>query len=118
MLPAIGLVLFLQLAGEAAARGLGLPVPGSLIGMAFLLALLVWQRDVSDGLQRLAQGLLRHMMLLLIPAVAGIAVQYPLLARDWLPFLLSCAVGAMLTVAVTGWTLRFMMQRTGAKARA
>ena len=116
MLPAIGLVLFLQLAGEAAVRALGLPVPGSLAGMGLLLVLLVWQRRVPDGLQRLAQGLLRHMMLLLIPAVAGIAVQYPLLARDWLPFLLSCALGALLTVAATGWTLRFMMRRT-AKAR-
>lgn len=116
MLQAIGLILFLQLSGEAIARGLGLPVPGSLIGMALLLVILVWQRRVPDSLQQLAHGLLRHMMLLLMPAVAGIAVHYPLLARDWLAFLASCLLGAIISVAVAAWTLRRMIVLTGKDA--
>ncbi len=116
MLAAIALILSLQWAGELLVRALGLPAPGALVGMGLLFVLLLCLRRVPDSLQQLTQGLLRHMMLLLMPAVAGIAVHYPLLARDWLPFLASCALGALLTFVVTAWTLRFMMRRRGAAA--
>ncbi|MEI2416848.1 CidA/LrgA family protein [Orrella sp. JC864] len=117
MLVAIALVLSLQLAGELIVQALGLPAPGSLLGLGLLFALLLALGRVPRGLQRLAQLMLRHLMLLLMPAVAGIAVHYSLLARDWLAFLLACVLGTLLTLLVTAWTFRLMMRRQGAGAR-
>ena len=93
-----------QLVGEFLVRLLGLPVPGPVAGMVLLLTLLqVREPHPDSGLVLVADGLLKHMQLLFVPAGVGV-IQYlsvigasavPLvvgLLVSWLAALVSTAV--------------------------
>ena len=113
MVHAFALLLVFQMVGEAAVQGLGLPVPGPLLGMLLLFAGLLLRRGLPNGLLDAANALLRHMMLLFIPAVTGVMMYFDRIAREWLPFMASCLLGAALTMGVTALTLRWMLSVTG-----
>ena len=116
MIHAFAALLVFQLAGETLAQALGLPVPGPLVGMLLLFAaLLAWGR-LPDGLREASGALLRNLMLLFIPAVAGVMLHFDRVAREWLPFMAACVLGAAVTLAVTALTLRLMLRLTGAKS--
>lgn len=105
------LVLF-QLAGEWLARWLGLPLPGAVIGMVLLVIALIIRGSAPAPLRRVAGGLLQHLMLLLIPIVAGVVMHTESVMREWWPFLVSNAVGGAITLGVTALVLRAMLRRT------
>lgn len=117
MLYAITALFAFQLLGEILVQLLGLPLPGALAGMLLLLAaLLVWGH-VPQALEQTAHGLLRNMMLLFIPAVAGVMLHFDRIAREWLPFLVACIAGAAITLVVTAWTLRRLLHKTAPDAQ-
>ncbi len=81
MVIAIATLLLCQLAGEALARGLGVSVPGPVLGATLLLALLflrdkakpVLPREINDGsLDNAANMLLANLSLLFVPAGVGV----------------------------------------------
>jgi len=109
---AFALLLVLQLIGEVVVQGLGLPVPGPLVGMLLLFAGLLMRGRLPDGLRDAANALLRHLMLLFIPAVTGVMMYFDRIAREWLPFMAACILGAALTIAVTALMLRWMLRVT------
>jgi len=77
MLASLGLILLCQLIGEAVVRGLGLPLPGPVLGLLLLLILLL-ARDRfallacgplrNGGVETASKGLLAHLSLLFVPA--------------------------------------------------
>lgn len=113
MVHAFALLLVFQLVGEVAVQVLALPVPGPLVGMLLLFAAMVARGGLSDALPEAAHALLRHLMLLFIPAVTGVMMYFDRIAREWMPFLAACIVGAAVTLVVTALTLRWMLQLTG-----
>jgi len=110
---AFALLLVCQLVGEATVQGLGLPVPGPLLGMLLLFTGLLLRRSLPDALRDAANALLRHLMLLFIPAVTGVMMYFDRIAQEWLPFMASCLLGAALTMVATALTLRWMLRITG-----
>ena len=83
------ILLVFQLVGEVLARGLALPAPGPVIGLALLVvALVVYRRRPFDeealaasGLGQASRGLLAALPLLFVPAGVGV-IQYLGLLRD------------------------------------
>ena len=71
MISHLTVLLVCQLAGEVAARTLHLPLPGPVIGMAFLFAALVAVRPLS-AIAPTARALLSHLSLLFVPAGVGV----------------------------------------------
>ena len=116
MLYAITALFAFQLLGELLVGLLGLPLPGALAGMLLLLAALLALGHVPEALDQVSSGLLRNMMLLFIPAIAGVMLHFDRIAREWLPFLVAGIVGAAITLVVTAWTLRWLL-RDSADAR-
>ncbi|RZL64625.1 MAG: CidA/LrgA family protein [Variovorax sp.] len=116
MLFAITTLFLFQLVGELLVQWLALPVPGPLIGMVLLFGALLLRRAVPDALRETSGHLLQHLMLLFIPAVAGVMLHFERVGREWLPFLAAGVVGAALTMAVTAVTLRWMIRITGKDA--
>ena len=116
MIHALAALFMFQLAGELLSRWLGLPVPGPLIGMLLLFAALVARGSLPDALRDTAGQLLRHLMLLFIPAVAGVMMHFGRVRQEWLPFLAAGVAGAAFTMAVTALTLRWMLRLTGRDA--
>lgn len=117
MLYALTALFVFQLLGELLVRLAGLPLPGALAGMLLLLAALLALGRVPLALERTAGGLLQNMMLLFIPAIAGVMLHFDRIAREWLPFLVAGIAGAAITLVVTAWTLRWLL-RDSADARA
>jgi putative effector of murein hydrolase LrgA (UPF0299 family) len=72
MLHALVLILGCQIAGEAATRGLGLPLPGPVAGLALLLALMAASPRLAALVRPTGEGILRHLGLLFVPAGVGV----------------------------------------------
>jgi holin-like protein len=68
----VAFIVALWLAGEAVSRLSGLPIPGSVIGMFGLLALLATGTIRLSSMRRGAYWLLADMLLFFVPAVLAI----------------------------------------------
>ena len=101
MLSALTQLLIFQLIGEVLARGLGLPVPGPVIGMLLLFLTLILRGGPDPELQHTGQGLLQHLSLLFVPAGTGIMVHLNRVGDEWLPLLLSLLISTAASLAVT-----------------
>lgn len=108
MVHAIATILLAQLAGELVARGLGLPLPGPVLGALFLVGLLAWRGGPGEGLEKAADGLLSNLSLLFVPAGVGVMLHAGLIGREWLAIAGALLVSTVLTVAVTGLVFRLL----------
>ena len=118
MLYALATLFAFNLLGELLVRVSGLPLPGALVGTLMLLIGLLFYKRLPKPLEDTAQVLLQNMMLLFIPVIAGVMLEFHHLRREWLPFVLSCVAGAAITFAATALTFRFFLQRQRAKDEA
>jgi len=69
--PLTTLVLY-QFAGEVLARGLGLPLPGPVLGLLILLGPLMLRGSLDEATRQTSGVLLRHPSLPFVPAGAGV----------------------------------------------
>ncbi|MCX7663231.1 MAG: CidA/LrgA family protein [Tepidimonas fonticaldi] len=113
MLPALTALLTLQLAGEVLVRMLGLPIPGPVLGMALLLALLMARPAWRDALQPTTQGLLQHLSLLFVPAGVGVVQHLQRLGDEAVAIAVALAASTWIGLAVTAWTVRALLPREG-----
>ncbi len=111
MLNWITLILICQISGEAVAALTGLPVPGPVIGMVILFVGLLVFGSVPEGLSAVADGLLRNLSLLFVPAGVGVVLHAQLLANDWLPISLALLVSTLSAIAVTALLMTWLTPR-------
>lgn len=111
MLNALAILLVFQLAGEVLVQWLALPVPGPLVGMLMLFAVMLARSSLPDALRATTNAILQHLMLLFIPAVTGVIVYFDRVGGEWLPFVVAGVGGAAITMAVTAVTFRLMLAR-------
>jgi holin-like protein len=108
VLRGLALLLLCQSAGEVAARGAHLPLPGPVLGMLLTLALLAWPA-VRPPVGAAADVLLAHLSLLFVPVGVGVVTHLAVIAefggRLAAVLLLSTAVG----LVVTALTLRALL---------
>jgi holin-like protein len=72
MIHALAVILLCQLTGEGVSRLLALPVPGPVLGLALLFVLMLASDRVSALVRPTADGILRHLSLLFVPAGVGV----------------------------------------------
>lgn len=113
MILALTLLLSFQLAGEAAARALGLTLPGPVLGMVFLLAAMVALPRLAGLVRDAAHGLLAHLSLLFVPAGVGIVGHLDRLGAQGLPILLAILVSTVLAIAVGALVFAAVVRLTG-----
>jgi holin-like protein len=112
ILRSILVLLAAQLAGEAVHRALHLPLPGPVLGMALLAAvLLLRKREPDEALVKTSNGLLAWLGLLFVPAGAGIVANLSLLRTAWLPITVALIVSTFLTVTVTACVMQWLTHR-------
>ena len=106
MLPAILTLMGCQLFGQTMHDAFGLPVPGPVIGMFLLAAILVMRGrraiPMPPALGTTADMLVSHMGLLFVPAGVGIIAEAGLLRQQWLPIVAAVVGSTVLSLAVTG----------------
>ena len=111
MQAAIALLLLCQLAGEAIHRFTGLPLPGSVIGIALLLLWMGLFRKERPSLTQAAGWLTANLALMFVPAAVGVMTEGPVLAKHGLVIALATVVSTLLTIAVTGLVFRWALRR-------
>lgn len=119
MMSAIGLLLACQLAGESLTRLFGWPVPGPVLGLVFLFALLlvrdkVWPEAVAvetSPLGVVCGFLLTNLSLMFVPAGVGILQEWSTLQRDGLALLIALVVSTALALIVTGIVFQALAAR-------
>ncbi|KQR40712.1 CidA/LrgA family protein [Deinococcus sp. Leaf326] len=97
----LGLLLAFAALGQALATGLGLPLPGSVLGMALLWGALGAGAVRLHWVAPAADGLLGVLGLLFVPATAGV-VDYLSAGAQWGLWLLVMASGLLLGAGVAG----------------
>ena len=110
MIASLSLILLCQLAGETFVRGLGLPMPGPVIGLVLLLLLLM-MRDrfkvlargplQGEGVENASRGLLANLSLLFVPAGVGVVQRLDLIVDHGIAFVGVLAISVMVTLLVT-----------------
>lgn len=118
MIQAFAVLLFFQFLGEVCVKGLGLPLPGPLIGMLLLFVALLVHGRVPEGLRQLAQSLIGNLMLLFIPAVSGVMIHWQKVAADGVAFVVSGVLATALTLVVTALLLKHLLARRADTDRA
>lgn len=107
MLNAFTLLILCEFAGEVITRFLGLPLPGPVLGLLLLLALLVLRdRAPAPELRQTGGWLLSHFGLLFVPAGVGVMTQLGVLRAAWLPLLVAIPISTFLGLIVTGWVMQ------------
>lgn len=108
-------VLFVfQLLGELLVRASGLLVPGPVLGMALLLAFLLYRKGVAAPIRETSEGLLRYLPLLFVPAGVGLINHGLLLKQDFLVIAVTLIVSTALTLVVTVLVLQWLKKLLGA----
>jgi holin-like protein len=121
MLGGLTTLLLFQLAGEVTARGLGLPVPGPVLGMVYLfLFLLFRERQRGEGppagLRQAAEGLLSHLGLLFVPAGVGVINGLGVLAANGWAIAAAIGISTVLSLLVTAFVMQGLDRRKGEEA--
>lgn len=107
MIRGLTVLLLLQVVGEVVVDVTGLPVPGPVVGMVLLFGWLQWRRPAADaGTMRAADGLLRHLQLLFVPAGVGIVTHLAVLRTEAVPLGVSLVVSWLAGLAVVGWIVQ------------
>jgi putative effector of murein hydrolase LrgA (UPF0299 family) len=104
MLHAFAILLCLQLAGEAVVRAAGSPLPGPVIGLALLFVWLIARIPLPQATHETADGILKHLSLLFVPAGVGVVQQLPLLGAEGWKLLAIILVSIALSLAATAVT--------------
>jgi len=112
MIAALTQLLIFQLIGEVIARGLDLPVPGPVIGMALLFVVLSLKGSPGGTLQTTSQTLLSHLSLLFVPAGVGIVVHLSRVADEWLALLVALVVSTFVSMAVTALVMKSLARKS------
>jgi holin-like protein len=113
MLASLAQILLFQFAGESLSRGLGLPVPGPVLGMLMLFVFLLARGRVAEDMTRTAGVLLRYLPLFFVPAGVGVMLILPTLRREGAALFVVVILSTGLTIAVTAWLTQFLMRRGG-----
>ncbi|GGO72660.1 CidA/LrgA family protein [Nocardioides deserti] len=102
-----------QLVGEVLVHLTDAPLPGPVVGMVVLLLALEVRRrrghDTDrDPAVRAADGLLRHLQLLFVPAGVGVVAYLGAIRDDAVPIVVAVAGSWVLGIVVIGWTTRLL----------
>jgi holin-like protein len=119
MLTAILCLIGCQLVGEIVREVCHLPIPGPVIGMLLLAAVLALRGSKTNGpipasLDQVAGVLISHMGLLFVPAGVGIIAEAGLLRQQWLSIVAALLGSTVLSIAVTGLVMHWVTRSSEA----
>ncbi len=118
------LLLLFQLVGEVLARGLGLPAPGPIVGLALLVAALAsycaWRPFDDEALAqsdlgRAANGLLSSLSLMFVPAGVGVVQYLGLLKEQGAALAAALVVSTIATLLATVGVFLLLTRLIGLK---
>ncbi|SHO66697.1 holin-like protein [Pseudoxanthobacter soli DSM 19599] len=101
----IGLLVMFWLAGDLVVALTGLPLPGSIVGLALAFALLASGRLSLFSVRRGADWFLARMLLFFVPAVLAVIDHHELFGLVGLKIVAVIAIGTAAVMATTALTV-------------
>lgn len=106
-LRAFVLIYLCLFAGNAIAALLPIAIPGSIIGMLLLFALLSTQILPAKWVKPGCHLLIRYMVLLFVPIAVGVMKYYDQIIEHLGPLVVSCIVSTLMVLVVVGYTSHY-----------
>lgn len=97
-----GIILAMTCAGEFTKHVLPVPIPGSIYGLAFLLALLVFKVIKLEQVKEAGEFLVEIMPVMFIPAAAGLITSWEQIRGILVPLCVIVPLSTCLVMFVTG----------------
>lgn len=113
MIPALVILLSFQLLGEIAARGLGLPLPGPVVGLLLLVGSCALRPALAELLRPVVIGILGNLSLFFVPAGVGVIAHLGQFRSDGLAIMLALTVSTALAIAVGAVVFSVVAKWTG-----
>jgi len=113
MIPAIAIILVFQLTGEVAARGLGLVLPGPVLGLLLLVLACALRPRLAEMLRPVVTAILGHLSLFFVPAGVGVVAHLGQFRSDGLAVVLALTVSTALAIAAGALAFRAVARWTG-----
>ncbi|MEK9968955.1 MAG: CidA/LrgA family protein [Ferrovibrio sp.] len=122
MIAALTTILLCQLAGEALARGLGISIPGPVLGLVFMLALLALRDRLrarlpavltATTLETTGKGILAHLSLLFVPAGVGVVQRLDVFGAWAWQLGITLVLSTVAALVATLLTFKLMLRLTG-----
>ncbi|MGM3181552.1 CidA/LrgA family protein [Dickeya oryzae] len=107
-LRAFALIYLCLFIGNAISALLPITIPGSILGMLVLFALLASQILPSRWVKPGCQLLIRYMALLFVPIGVGVMNYYDVVRDQFGPIVVSCLVSTFVVMTVVGYTTQMM----------
>ena len=109
VLQGLAWLLLCQSAGEAIARLAHWPLPGPVLGLLLLIALLQWPQ-VQAAIGAASDALLAHLSLLFVPVGVGVMTHLGLLSTYGLRLLVAITLSTWIGLTVTALVLRALLR--------
>lgn len=106
-LRALALIYLCLFIGNAGAALLPIAIPGSIIGMLLLFALLSSQILPAKWIKPGGHLLIRYMVLLFVPIGVGVMKYYHQIVAHLGPLLVSCFISTLMVLVVVGYTSHY-----------
>jgi len=114
MLQNLALLMAFQFLGDIVVKLAGIPFPGPLCGMGFLLAYLHVTGGPSESLRGVAGALTDHLGLLFVPVGAAIVTYGALFALEGLALLAAVIGSTAIAILATGRIAQGVIRRPAA----
>jgi len=96
------IITAIYLGSEFIARHLGLPIPGNVLGVIVLAALLLSGVLKMGHVERAATKLLDNLALFFVPSGVGTMLYFNLIAVEFVPIVITIIVSTFLVIGCTG----------------
>ncbi|MTH33507.1 CidA/LrgA family protein [Paracoccus limosus] len=113
MIPALLILLSFQLAGEVAARSLGLSLPGPVLGLVALVLSCSLRPALAERLRPVVLGLLGNLSLFFVPAGVGVVAHLGEFRSDGLAIAVALMASTALAIAVAALVFVQVVRLTG-----
>jgi len=110
MVRALAVLLLCQLAGTILQQASGLPLPGPVVGLVMLLAYFIRTGGPDPVMRDTAQGLLKYLGLLFVPAGVGVISELQALRENALAIAVAIPVSSLAALLVTGMMMNFLLR--------
>ncbi len=107
----MGLILLCLLAGTNIQHLINTSIPGSIIGMLILFALMATGLVPVDWVRPSANLFIRYMILLFVPISVGLMDHFDLLVNNALPILASAVGGTLIVLVVLALMLDRLLSK-------
>lgn len=97
--------------GEAVVYGLGILLPGSIVGMAILFFALQMKWVKASWLQSLVDAMMGNLSLFLVPPCVAVMSYLDLVAKDFWSITLATILSTIIVMLVTGKSHEWLRKR-------